>query len=181
MLSPAVGVAGLPEDWAAQGWLQAYDAFRDPAGWGGHGMLVLRSRATLEDGAWAAIETRFLANRYRGKRIRYSAEARSEGATGWAGLWMRVESTSHGAHPSDSQGPPRLPEQSLKGTTAWARYEVVMDVPASAEAIDVGCLIEGPGALFCAAPKIQEVSAEVPVTHGPVRTLRVEPQLDLER
>jgi erythromycin esterase-like protein len=77
-----------------------------------------------------------------GKHIKYSGFVRTEGITeGHAGLWWRVDG---------EPGKPLLAfdnmqDRGAKGTTPWTRYEISLDVPASARNIVFGVLHPGNG------------------------------------
>jgi hypothetical protein len=57
---------------------------------------------------------------------------KSEEVTGWAGLWMRVDKGKEVVAIDNMQG------RAIKGTTSWQRYEVVLDVPRTQQALRLG-------------------------------------------
>ena len=65
-----------------------------------------------------------------------------EEVKGWAGLWMRVDGKEKTGIAFDN-----MANRSIKGTTDWKTYEVVLDVPDDAEEIffEVPGRREGPG------------------------------------
>jgi hypothetical protein len=108
---------------------------------------------------------------YRGKRLRMRAFVKAEQVTGWAGLWMRVDAASAPAH-ADQSGAPKhqstafdnMENRPIKGTSDWARYEVVLDVARDASAIAFGLLLSGPGKVWIDDVTFDVVDASVPTT-----------------
>jgi hypothetical protein len=97
---------------------------------------------------------------FRGKRVRYSGWLRTSGATGeGAALWMRVDGPDNRALAFDNMDGRRA-----RGTTAWTRYEVVLDVPHEATQLCFGWLLSGPGTGWADDLKFEFVDGAVPVT-----------------
>jgi hypothetical protein len=76
---------------------------------------------------------------YRGKRVRFSAMVKTQDVTDWAGLWMRVDGTRRATAFDNMQDRP------IKGTTDWARHEVILDVADDSLQISFGVLSAGKG------------------------------------
>ena len=104
------------------------------------------------------------ASDYRGKRVRFSAVVRSDAVASWAGLWMRVDG------PATANGKPKLlgfdnmGKRPIKGTTGWTRHDVVLDVPANAEKVAFGILLNGTGGAWLDGVSLEVVPETVPVT-----------------
>jgi hypothetical protein len=174
LLSSQLAFAALPSDWYLAGKDPThFDAQKDPSGWNGKPALVLRSKTPAETG-WATVMSTFRADQYRGKRVRFSAMMRTDGVQGWAGLWMRVDGqpTKHSLAFDNMQNRP------IKGTTAWKRYEVVLDVEQDAEVIAFGFLTNAGGAAYFCVPTIDVVDNTVPTTAS---SIPIQPQLDLSK
>lgn len=62
-----------------------------------------------------------------GKRVRLSGLLRTEDVSGFAGLWLRVDSVSQGEPPRAFDN---METKQLDGTTPWTRHDVTLDVPA---------------------------------------------------
>jgi RNA polymerase sigma factor (sigma-70 family) len=91
---------------------------------------------------FADLRQGILADAYRGRRVRLSADLRTAGATGKAGLYLRV------IDPARSR-PPEIREQlSLPGTTDWARQHIEADVPAGSVYVLFGITLTGPGQIW---------------------------------
>jgi hypothetical protein len=82
------------------------------------------------------------AARYRGQRVRLTAYAKVREAR--ANLWVRVRGPSSSASSAGLAGGSRV----LTGTTGWAAHEIVFDVPAAGEAIDIGAGLDERGTLW---------------------------------
>ena len=101
----------------------------------------------------------FAANDFRSKRVRFSAAVKSEGIAGWAALWMRVDGPNNEIQSFDN-----MSGRPIKGTTAWQRYDVVLDVPGNAYAISIGILLYGKGIAWIDAAKVEAVPKTVAIT-----------------
>jgi C-terminal peptidase prc len=102
-------------------------------------------------------------DQYRGHRVRISADIKSEGVTGWAGLWFRVDGAANRMLAFDNM---RL--RPVVGDNDWRRHEVVLDVPAVGEQrVDravMGFLLNGPGQVWVSNFRIEAVSKDTPLT-----------------
>jgi erythromycin esterase-like protein/beta-lactamase regulating signal transducer with metallopeptidase domain len=74
-----------------------------------------------------------------GKRVRFSGYIKTEGVTGYAGFWWRVDG------PSGVLAFANLQDRAPKGTTDWKRYELEIPVAADARNINFGSLLSGEG------------------------------------
>ena len=102
----------------------------------------------------------FQADTYRGKRVRMSAFVKSSEVSGWSGLWMRVDGT-------DTAKPlafDNMQDRSIRGTTEWTKYEVILNVPEQAQYIAFGVLLNGAGQVWFDAFKFEVVEKEVAAT-----------------
>ncbi len=149
--------AERPRDWLGGG--KDYELATDTeVKHGGKQSGVVRSTAdppaafgTLTQGCEAA--------KYRGKRVRLSGWIKSEGVEGWSGLWMRIDSKEKGGLAFDNMN-----GRAIKGTSDWAQFQVVLDVPDTAEQLFYGCLLAGKGKVWVDDLSIEAVGADVPVT-----------------
>jgi hypothetical protein len=98
------------------------------------------------------------AEQYRGNRVRLSGLVKSEGVTGWAGLWMRVDKGK------EVMAIDNMQKRAIKGTTGWQRYEVVLDVPKDTTGVAFGILLNGAGQVWLNTTKLEIVGAEIPTT-----------------
>jgi len=97
----------------------------------------------------------FKSNRYRGKRVRFSGAVKSENITSWAGLWMRVDGNKGETLTFDN-----MEKRSIKGTTEWERYHVVLDVPEESTGVFFGILLDGTGQVWLSDVQFEEAPNE---------------------
>jgi hypothetical protein len=102
----------------------------------------------------------FSAEKYRGKRMKFSAFVKSHEVEGWAGLWMRVEGAGQ-----DVLGFDNMKNRSISGTTDWTEYAIVLDVPQESKLIGFGILLSGQGSVWIDDVTFKEVEQTVPVTN----------------
>ncbi len=119
----------------------------------------LRSKG-LEPEGFGTLMQQFGASVYLGKRLRYSAYVKSEDVESWAGLWMRVD----GVEQYKSLSFDNMQNRSIKGTTEWQRYEIVLNVPKESTNIAFGILLEGSGQVWLSDIQFAEVTDDIPVT-----------------
>ena len=131
--------------------------------------LRLRS-AVSERAGFGALVQCIAATRYLGRRVCFSAMARTCEVTGWAGLWLRVDG------PGGMLTLDNMQDRALRGTTDWTQASIVLDVAHQATHLLFGALLSGAGALDLARLRFEKAGEAVPVTVGP---LPDEPQLDL--
>ncbi len=142
-------VAVKPE---ALGVFTDYDIARS-----GRSASILSVDATHED--WGTLMQNFFAEKYRGRRVRFSAWVKAWRVDVWAGLWARVDTESlEGVAYDDMEG------RAIEGTSEWTRYEVVLDVDEYALTINIGILLFGTGQVWMDDCSFEIVDDTVPVT-----------------
>jgi hypothetical protein len=163
--------AQVPSGWHFAGSRpQEYDCSVDLATpYNGLPSTYIKSKPGVTTTGFGSMMQEFSPTPYLGKRIRLSANLKSEGVTSWGGLWMRVDDANHqrNGYPSSlafDNMHDGLKDRSVKGTTGWQNYSVVLDVPTEATGIYIGYLLDGPGALWMSGVKVEVVGPEVPVT-----------------
>jgi hypothetical protein len=125
----------------------------------------LRSvRAPKADG-FGTLMQRIVADDYLGKRVRFSAYVKTSALTKKSGLWMRID------RGSVMGGFYNMDDRPIRGTTDWARYEVVLDVTKDATRINFGVLMAGEGTTWIDDAKLEVVGLDVPVTSSDTRPL----------
>ena len=123
----------------------------------GRPSAYLKSKEPAIEG-FGTLMQMFAAQQYLGKRVRFSGSVKAGGVQKWAGLWMRVDG------PKGSLAFDNMQARSIKGTTAWQNYEVVLDVAQDATAIGLGILLDGTGAVWLSRVSIEVVGPEVATT-----------------
>lgn len=128
------------------------------------GKAAAHLRAKVASSGFGTIMQQFLADTYRGQRVRFAALVRSEGVERRAGLWMRVDGTGKRALAFDN-----MHKRAISGTTDWTSYAVVLDVAGrESTMIAFGVLLDGPGQLWMADVRLEVVGPEVRTTSGPL-------------
>jgi len=152
--------ATAPQGWYVAGSKPAdYEAGTDAqASYNAHPSAYLKSKKSEIDGFGTLMQD-FRADKYAGKRVRFSAFARTEAVADWAGLWMRIDKGPNMLEFDNMQGRP------LKGTLGWRKYEVVLDVPQDATGIYFGVLLSGTGTVWINSAKFETVGPDVPTTN----------------
>jgi len=145
-----------------------------------NGGRVVRLRLRVADSeplGFGALMQCIAATRYLGRRVRFSAMARAQEVTGWAGLWLRIDG------PGGQLVLDNMQDRPLRQVTGWATADIVLDVPEQAAVLNFGALLSGAGALDLSGVRFEEVPADVPVTAAPpIVGLPDEPQgLDFVR
>lgn len=96
---------------------------------------------------WGALDQVIAATPLRGKTLRFSAWLRTRNATGNAhgtGAGLAIQ-TRHGGYVVEQA---RMRTDAVAGTTDWARYEVHLEVARTADQIEVGVNLFGPGSVW---------------------------------
>jgi hypothetical protein len=95
---------------------------------------------------------------YQGKRVRLSAEIKTEGLSHRAGLWMRVDG------PTQPLAIDNMDDRPITGTRDWAHYGCVLEVASAATRIAFGVMLGGRGRVYFGPVTLEVVDRSVPVT-----------------
>jgi len=102
----------------------------------------------------------FLANAYRGKRVRWSAWVQHADLTGTdVGLFMLVDG------PHETFAYDDMKTRTLSGTSDWHQISVVLDVPSNGLGIQAGMTMNGSGTLRMDDARLEIVGLDVPSTN----------------
>lgn len=165
----AVAAAPTPEvtRGAPQGWLKngsktaAFDVGVDATEtWGGMPSAYAKSISGEADKEFGGMMQTIAAERYRNQRVRLSGWMKTKDAEKGANLWLRVDGQARGVPLAFDNMDDRAP----KGTSDWAEYSVVLDVPATATTVNYGFFLKGQGHAWVNALRIEPVGNEVPTT-----------------
>lgn len=108
---------------------------------------------------YATIMQQFRAEKFLGKRVRFSAFVKAVEVEGWAGLWMRLDGKFSVTLKLDN-----MQNRPIKGSVNWNLYSCVLDVPQETELINIGILLTGKGHVWLDNVSFQEVDRIIPVT-----------------
>jgi hypothetical protein len=124
-------------------------------------VAYLKSVKQPKGSGFGTIMQTFIPEDYLGKRVRLSGYIKSADVKEWAGMWFRVD-----GEPGKSLAFDNMQGRPIKGTTAWKRYEIVLDVPRNATAIAYGVLVAGPGSVWIDDLNFEVVNTDTPVSKG---------------
>lgn len=148
-----------PAGWFIAGTAPAhYDTSTAPSDRGGGTACELRAVREAPPG-FGTLMQEFVPESFRGRRVRLTAWLRSEGVSGWCGLWMRVDGPARRMLAFDN-----MSARPITGTTGWARYAVVLDVAAEAEVLAFGVILHGEGSVSVDEVALEVVGEEVAIT-----------------
>ena len=155
----------VPKDWFKAGSKpKSYEMDIDKgAGQDGKDALSIKSIDKNIDG-FGTLMQNSLPDKFLGKRIRMSGLVKTKDVSKWSGLWLRIDqkgSTEPLVFDNMHDG---KKERSIKGTTEWRRYEIVLDVPLNASQLAYGALLVGTGQIWFDNLNFEVVDDKVPVT-----------------
>jgi hypothetical protein len=110
----------------------------DAAFEGHYGASVRRTAPNVRPGDFGGFIQVALAAPWRGQRVAMRAWIKSEQADSGQ-MWLRIDSAN------DRLAMDNMDNRPVKGSTGWALYEIVMDVPMEAEYLFYGLLLGGSG------------------------------------
>jgi hypothetical protein len=149
-----------------KGWYKAgnqpdkYDMGTDRgAGRNNNNAATIKSLESDIKGFGTLMQT-FLPDKYIGKRVKLTAYMKSKDVAGWAGMWMRVDGKKKGKSLSFDN----MADRAIKGTTDWAKCEIVLDVPTGASNIAYGALLSGTGQIWFEGINFEIVPESMPTT-----------------
>jgi hypothetical protein len=156
-----------PAGWALAGlYTKDYVAGVDTtACYQGHPCAYLKSENPVSASSYSGLVQTFDADRFRGKRVRFSGFLRTEAVTGRAGLYLRIDGPDR--EWKNALAVDLMDDRPVKATTPWTHYETVLDVGPTASQITLGTLLHGTGKVWLAAFRFEEVDTTVSTTGRP--------------
>lgn len=122
-------------------------------------VAFLKSKKSVN--GFGTIMQSFNPSDYLGKRVRLSGYIKSKDVKDWTGMWFRIDGPEKGK----SLAFDNMQERPIKGTTAWKRYEIVLDAPENSTSFSFGVLQSGPGEVWLDDLKFEVVDKSVPLTN----------------
>ena len=119
----------------------------------------LTSRSGHTDGGGTLMQ-QIKADKYRGKRVRFTARIKTQGVDGSATLWLRVDGPGNVEVLDNMTAPKRY----LQGDHDWEENSLVLDVADGAVAISYGVGLHGNGKVWLDEVKLESVDQTIPVT-----------------
>ena len=170
----AAALAGLalPEGWAFEGSRLDYEVGVDRSLRRGSGHpALIRTRFALSHPGEAAARSRLGAlyqeidaAAYRGKRLRFQADLRTEGVVGAATIWLQVDRSRRRDILVLDNLEERAVDGPLAGTRDWTTRRVVLDVPPEAEVVHYGFYLRGSGTAWAGSFALDEAGVGEAVT-----------------
>ncbi|MEJ7559365.1 MAG: hypothetical protein WKF66_13730 [Pedobacter sp.] len=121
-------------------------------------VAFLKSKEAVD--GFGTIMQSFTPSNYLGKRVRLSGYIKSKDVTNWAGMWFRIDGPDKGK----SLGFDNMQKRPITGTTAWKKYEIVLDAPENSIGFAFGVLQNGTGEVWLDDLKFEIVDKSVPLT-----------------
>ena len=119
----------------------------------------IKSKSPKENEFGTLMQT-ISAENYLGKRLKLSGYIKSENVNGWCSMWMRIDGENN-----QQLGFDNMRDRTIRGTTDWKEYEIVLDVPSHSKTINYGVLLGGNGKVWFDSFKLVEVDNSVQVTN----------------
>ena len=124
-------------------------------------VAFLKSTKNATEGKFGTIMQQFIPTDYIGKRVKLTGYIKTTNVKNWAGMWFRID----GEPRAKMLGFDNMQNRPIKGTTAWKKYEIVLDVPANSKYIAYGVLLEGTGDVWLDDLRFDVVSNSTTPTH----------------
>jgi hypothetical protein len=105
-----------------------------------------------------------LPGKYLGKRIRMTGWLRTKDVADWAGLWLRIDTKAPITASVFDNMHDGKKDLSLKGTTEWKKYEIILDVPENAINIAYGFLLVGTGQIWADKLNFEIITPDIPTS-----------------
>lgn len=105
-----------------------------------------------------------LPDNYLGKRVRLSGYLKTKDVSDWSGFWFRIDDEKTKLTLGFDNMHEGKKDRSVKGTTDWTKYEIVLDVPYNATNLAYGALLVGKGQIWFDNLTIEIVDSSVPTT-----------------
>jgi hypothetical protein len=155
----------LPTGWFIAGSDPAsYDMGIDSgAGQDGKNAATIKSKKNKIKG-FGTLMQNCLPDNYLGKRVRMTAMVKTKDVSNWAGIWLRIDEKVANSHIGFDNLKNGKTDRSIKGTTDWKNYEIVLDVPTDASNIAYGALLSGTGQIWFDDFKFEVVDNSIPTT-----------------
>ena len=154
------------KDWFAAGSKpKSYEMGVDKnAGHDGKNAATIKSKDKKIKNDFGTLMQDCLPEKYLGKRVRMSGYMKTQDVSEWSGFWFRVDQPNSNATLSFDNMHDGKKDRSVKGTTPWTKYEIVLDVPLKASNLAYGALLSGTGQIWFDGIKFEIVDNSVPTT-----------------
>ena len=164
----------MPKGWRAGGTTPNFYemGIDDGAGQNRKNAATIRSIRPDVRGS-GVLEQRFASDNYKGKRLKLTGFLKTKNVTEWAGLMMKIEykvmNPVTGKEQRKVISYDNMYNRFVNGTTAFTKYEIVLDVPDSSSDIEYGARLTGSGQIWFDQLKFEVVGKDVPVTYSELK------------
>ncbi len=107
------------------------------------------------------LQQAFLADEYRGKRLRLSGLLKTENVEGGTALSLQIEGVNETLRPANAQ------EHALQGTHNWIRRELEVEVPQASISVGLGLLFLGRGQVWLSDVQLEVVDEDLSTSPSP--------------
>jgi hypothetical protein len=95
---------------------------------------------------------------FRGRKVVFSAQVKTEDLRGWVGLWMRVADSRTG----EIYAYENMVREAIKDTQGWKNYSIVLDVDPDSDMISYGILLNDAGKIWMKNAKLEVFTGKDP-------------------
>jgi len=131
---------------------------------GAKSAFIESNKANLSTQKFGTLMNAADVNKYRGKRIQFTVYIKTKDVTGKAGAWFRIDGHKGRSGKGKILAFDNMHNRSIKGTTEWSEYSLVLDVPKRAMKMAFGVLLVGSGKVWFNELNFHIVSQDTPVT-----------------
>lgn len=121
------------------------------------GLLYAKNEANERQ--FATMMQGFQARSYKGKRLKLSCFLKTENV-GKCGAWFQIDNSSGDPIQFDN-----MDNRSIRGTTDWNQYALILDVLEDSTYIQFGVLLKGRGKVWADGFRFEEVSKKTSLTN----------------
>lgn len=120
----------------------------------------LQSKNVTDENEFATMMQMFKSDQFKGQRVKLSSFIKTKDVVNSCGMWMRVDDSLGDVIQFDN-----MHDRSIKNTTEWNHYSIVLDVPENSAAIYFGVLLTGRGYVWVDEFQFSIVDSSVPTTN----------------
>jgi len=121
----------------------------------------LQSSLPQQKNAFASIFQSFAPTLFSGKKVKYSAEIKTDKVEGSAALWMTDQDGDRVIAFDD------MSDRPISGTNDWKKCSIILDIPKESQKLRVGFILKGGGTAWMRKPELVEASVDEKSTARP--------------
>jgi hypothetical protein len=101
---------------------------------------------------------------YLGKRVRMTGMLKTIDVKDWSGFWLRIDEKDTRLPLGFDNMHDGRTDRSIRGTTDWNRYEIILDVPKESFKMAYGGMISGVGQIWFKDIKFEIIDKSIRIT-----------------